>query len=161
MLRESRAAAAEYDTAYAGNLPAHDTTGRLDEWFEDNFTYPAQPRSRARAGRPREHRTDRRVWFSGTPRLPNTAELLGDEHDSFLVDWRPIQSGRAKAKALRMGDGGGDGGDGGDGGSGGDGGDEKRRRGACEMSALEPAQRCQQEVELPQKKCWARSLHAS
>ena len=55
-----------------------------------------------------------------------------------------------------MGDGGGDGGDGGDGGSGGDGGDEKRRRGACEMSALEPAQRCQQEVELPQKKCWAR-----
>ena len=72
MLRESGAAAAEYDATYVGNLPAHDTTGRLDEWFEDNFT--ALPNHvRVHAPGVREGTAPTSVWFYGTPRLQHWA----------------------------------------------------------------------------------------
>ena len=88
MLRESGAAAAEYDATYVGNLPAHDTTGRLDEWFEDNFT--ALPTHvRVHAPGVREGTAPTCMLGFMVLQDSNTGELLGDEHDPFLMDWRP------------------------------------------------------------------------
>ena len=156
MLRESRAAAAEYDTTYAGNLPAHDTTGRLDEWFEDNFT--ALP-------------THVRVHAPGVREsIAPTAEF------GFLVlqDFPTLRSCSAMSTTPSSWTG-----------APSNLGGPRRRRYAWATAAamvvtaamvaavatavmrsaaagrvrcrlLSQVQRCQQEVELPQKKCWAR-----